>query len=267
MAQRRMFSVKIVNSARFLKMPIDAQNLYFHLGLRADDDGIVEAFTVMRLIGSPEDNLTLLHAKGFVRILNEDLVTYITDWKEHNLIRADRKIDSIYKDLLVQIIPEVQLIAPRERADSKRTSSGQPKDGVGKVRLGKDKLSKDRLDKDKTDTPYMEFQELFNRICVSFPQIKTMSKGRKEKVKCRWGEIKSLETLEQIFTIMENSEFLKGNNKNKWKATFDWLMINDNNWVKVLEGNYDNTLDKQAQPQQQSVSDQWLEMRKAAKGE
>lgn len=149
MSQRRMFSVKIINSARFLKMPIDAQNLYFHLGIRADDDGIVEAFTVMRLIGSTEDNLKVLHAKGFVRILNDDLVTYITDWLEHNQIRPDRKINSIYKDLLIQIIPDVQLLESRERADRKRddngTSQGQPEDSIGKVRLGEDKLNEESI--------------------------------------------------------------------------------------------------------------------------
>lgn len=143
---RRMFSLKIINTARFIKLPIDTQNLYFHLGLRADDDGIVEAFPIMRLLGSSEDNLKLLHAKEFIRVLNEDLVTYITDWIEHNSIRADRKIDSIYKNLLVEIIPEAKLLTPRTRADRKNdnhgTSQGQPMDGISKDKLSKDKLSK-----------------------------------------------------------------------------------------------------------------------------
>jgi len=151
MAQRRMFSLNIINSARFLRMPIDAQNLYFHLGLRADDDGIVEAFSVMRLIGSSEDNLRLLHAKSFVHVLNDDLVTYITDWSEHNQIRPDRKINSIYQNLLIQIIPEVKLLEPRERADRKNgqplddsgTSQGQPNDGIGKDSIGKESKVKE----------------------------------------------------------------------------------------------------------------------------
>lgn len=148
MGQRRMFSLKIMNSAKFIKMPIDCQNLYFHLGLRADDDGIVEAFSVMRLIGSPEDNLKLLHAKGFVHVLNDDLVTYITDWNEHNKLRSDRKIDSIYKDLLVQVLPDVKLLESRVRADRNKnkdvngTSHGQPKDGLSKDKLSKVKTSK-----------------------------------------------------------------------------------------------------------------------------
>ena len=140
-----MFSLNIINSARFLKMPIDSQVLYFHLGLRADDDGIVEAYPVMKMLGNTEDNLRVLVAKEFVKILNDDLVSFITDWKEHNLIRADRKIDSVYKDLLLQIIPDVQLTIPKPRIDVKdntRRIGGQSTDGIGKDRLGKVSLSK-----------------------------------------------------------------------------------------------------------------------------
>ena len=143
-----MFSLAIINSARFLKMPIDSQVLYFHLGLRADDDGIVEAYPIMKMLGNTEDNLKVLVAKKFVKILNDDLVSFITDWREHNLIRADRKIDSIYKDLLLQIMPEVKLIEPKQRADIKqitrqqRTDNGRPVDGIGEERLGEDSLGK-----------------------------------------------------------------------------------------------------------------------------
>jgi uncharacterized FlgJ-related protein len=158
-----MFSINIINSARFIKLPIDAQNLYFHLGLRADDDGIVEAFPVMRMIGSNDDNLKLLHVKQFVRILNDDLVSYITDWKEHNNIRSDRKIDSIYKDLLVEILPEIKLLEATQRVDVKDnsnrvknitmdspwTDNGQSVDGIGKDRLGKVSLGKDKKPKEK----------------------------------------------------------------------------------------------------------------------
>ena len=137
-----MFSLRIVNSARFLKMPSEAQLLYFHLCLGADDDGIVEAYTVLRKVGVPVDNFKVLIAKEFVIPLNEDEVTYILDWKEHNLIRADRKIDSIYKDLLVKIIPEVELLEAKPRADTGKTSGGRPLDGIGKDRLGKVSLNK-----------------------------------------------------------------------------------------------------------------------------
>ena len=172
MANRRMFSCRIIGSARFLKMPISSQALYFHLGLHADDDGVVEAYNVIKQIGCSEDDLRVLVSKGFVQVLNEDLVSYITDWNENNYIRADRKIDSIYKDLLISMNPEVHLIEKRPRADVKPklidttysgqlddgqpmdnqwTTNGQPMDGIGKDRLGKDRLGKDRLGECRTE--------------------------------------------------------------------------------------------------------------------
>ena len=151
MSTRRMFSIRLINSARFLRMPISSQALYFHLGMHADDDGIVEAYPVIKTIGCTEDDLRVLVAKGFVQVLNDDLVSYITDWSEHNTIRPDRKIDSIYKDLLLQINPDVKLVEKRPRADVGRTMDGQWTDnGPSMDGIGKDRLGKDRLDKDNT---------------------------------------------------------------------------------------------------------------------
>ena len=169
MAERRMFSKRIIGSARFLRMPGSTQALYFHLGMAADDDGIVEAYPIMQMVNASEDDLRLLAAKGFVKVLNEDLVTYILDWQENNKIRADRKVNSIYKDLLLQVMPDTPLIEPRPRADRARpdivqdnygtqmgqprdangTSHGQPMDNhgtqMGPHRIGKDRIGKDRI--------------------------------------------------------------------------------------------------------------------------
>lgn len=149
MAQRRMVSKNIIDSAKFLKMPISSQALYFHLIIRADDDGVVEAYNVMRIIGATEDDLRVLISKEYVRILNEDLVSFILDWLEHNNIRADRKIDSIYQDLLVRVVPNAQILEKKPRSDSKKMISvldGQHLDGPltdnGLLRLGKDRLGK-----------------------------------------------------------------------------------------------------------------------------
>ena len=157
MAERRMFSKRVIGSARFLKMPISTQCLYFHLGLNADDDGIVEAYTTIKQIGATEDDLKVLVTKGFCKVLNEDLVTYITDWRENNKLRADRKIDSIYKDLLIQMVPDADVQQARRRADLKPIAeSGRPADvqgtSLGPHRLGEDRLVKDSIDKDSYHT-------------------------------------------------------------------------------------------------------------------
>lgn len=113
-----------------------------------------------------------------------------------------------------------------------------------KLREGKGREGEEKVSEEKESIPFSDIQEMFNRICVSFPSIRTLSKGRKDKVRIRWGEIKSLDTFEQLCNRMEESSFLKGKNDRGWKASFDWLLENDNNWVKVIEGNYVDKLDK-----------------------
>lgn len=103
MAERRMFSKSVVNSARFLRMPQTSRLLYYDLGMAADDDGVVEAFTVLRTTGAAEDDLRVLAAKGFVTVLNDDLVSFITDWNINNQLRKDRYHQSIYRELLVKL--------------------------------------------------------------------------------------------------------------------------------------------------------------------
>lgn len=160
MAQRRMFNKTIVNSAKFLMMPVSTRELYFELGINADDDGVVEAFNVLRLVNASEDDLKVLATKGFVQILNENLVTYITDWNSNNRIRADRKVDSIYKDLLVKILPNVELKEPKPRADTGKKTNGRPVDNQrtdkGPHRLGKVSIGKVSLVQDSIDQPNIE---------------------------------------------------------------------------------------------------------------
>lgn len=255
MASRRMFSIRIVSSARFLKMPISSQALYFHLGLHADDDGVVEAYTVMNSVGCAEDDLKVLVSKGFVQILNEDLVSYITDWSENNLIRADRKIDSIYKDLLISINPDIKLIEKKERADRKKmdghgTDNGQSMDGIGKDRLGKDSIGKDRIGE------YQLIADMYNDTCVSFPKVTTLSDARKKAIKARL-KTYTIDDFKKLFTMAEDSDFLKGKNDKDWSANFDWL-IKDSNMAKVLDGQYRNRAKKNKQQETNDMIDKWI---------
>jgi hypothetical protein len=112
-------------------------------------------------LGSNEDNLKILAAKGFVKVLNEDLISYITDWSEHNLIRADRKIDSVYKHLLLKIVPEADLLEPKPRADTGKTTGGRPLDGIGKDRIGEYRKVEERnTPSKKAKHHYMTFVTL-----------------------------------------------------------------------------------------------------------
>lgn len=100
-------------------------------------------------------------------------------------------------------------------------------------------------EKPKTEKiPSKEIKEMWNETCPGFPKLFTISENRKNKMRLRIAEMggmeKALPLLKQIFEKMQQSNFLKGDNKRGWKASFDWLFENDKNWVKVYEGNYDN---------------------------
>ena len=86
--------------------------------------------------------------------------------------------------------------------------------------------------------------ERFNAICTGFSRVQALSDRRREKVRLRWKEMAEvgdpLEVCQTVFGKMQASAFLRGGNARKWKATFDWLFDNGNNWVKVYEGQYDD---------------------------
>ena len=97
MARKRMFDIEIVDTDLFLEMPQSTQNLYFHLGMRADDDGFVSnPKKIVRTIGANEDDLKILVTKKFI-IPFETGVIVIRHWKINNYLRKDRYIETIYK--------------------------------------------------------------------------------------------------------------------------------------------------------------------------
>lgn len=85
-----MMSKKIIDTDNFLDMPQSTQCLYFHLLLRADDDGFIQSpKSIMRITGCKDDDLKLLNAKGFV-IGFETGVIVIRHWRIHNYVQIDR---------------------------------------------------------------------------------------------------------------------------------------------------------------------------------
>ena len=103
MATKRMLSMKIVDSDAFLEMPLSTQCLYFHLNMRADDDGFVgNSKKIMRMIGANEDDLKILLAKRFL-IPFEDSVVVIKHWWIHNTLAKDRYSETTYIDDKAQL--------------------------------------------------------------------------------------------------------------------------------------------------------------------
>ena len=105
MAERRMFTQKIVDSDAFLDMPLTTQALYFHLNMRADDDGFVNnPKKIQRMICASDDDLKLLIAKRFL-LAFENGVVVIKHWRMHNLLRKDRYNPTQYQEYMEQLLP------------------------------------------------------------------------------------------------------------------------------------------------------------------
>lgn len=261
MAERRMFARSIINSARFLRMPATSRLLYYDLGMAADDDGVVEAFTVMRTTGAVDDDLRVLVSKGFVTVLNDDLVSYITDWKRNNLIKKDRYRPSVYTDLLVQISNGTQ----PEPIWNPAGTQPEPQVRLGKDRLeiGKDNsISPPALDepeeenapKGATPHPRVDYQSIvddYNATCTKLPACKKLTDARRKAIRARLNTY-TPEELHQVFVNAQNSPWHTGQNKNNWTANFDWMM-KDTNAAKMLERG------DQAKSASTAWEDEWLE--------
>ena len=142
MAERRMFAKTIIDSDAFLDMPLSTQALYFHLSMRADDDGFINSpKKIQRTIGATDDDLRLLIAKNFI-IPFESGVVVIKHWKIHNYIRSDRKHDTKY-------LEERSMLSVKENgsytvmSDTCQSLGCQLVDKLDtEVRLGKDSIGK-----------------------------------------------------------------------------------------------------------------------------
>lgn len=98
MAQKRMFSLQVVDTDKFMDMSTSAQALYFHLGMHGDDDGFVSSpRKIARAAGCNDDDMRLLAAKGFVIPFDSGVVV-ITDWRINNTLQNDRYKETIYQE-------------------------------------------------------------------------------------------------------------------------------------------------------------------------
>lgn len=107
MAERRMFAKTIIDSDAFLDMPLSTQSLYFHLSMRADDDGFINnPKKIQRMVGASDDDLKLLIAKNFI-IPFESGIVVIKHWKIHNYIQSDRYRPTMYKEEKDRLVTKV----------------------------------------------------------------------------------------------------------------------------------------------------------------
>ncbi|MCD8069074.1 MAG: hypothetical protein LUE87_09350 [Lachnospiraceae bacterium] len=143
MANRRMFSLGVIDSDKFIEMPASSQNLYFHLGMRADDDGFVASpKKILKFLGCGNDDLNILISRGYV-IPFESGVIVIVDWKENNQLRSDRYHPTKFQtemSQLAEINGSYALATKRETIGipngNQLADNLEPEVSIGKYRLG-----------------------------------------------------------------------------------------------------------------------------------
>ena len=132
-----MFAKTIVLSDAFLDMPMSARNLYFSLGMLADDDGFVNApRSIMRQCGASDDDMKLLISKKFVLIF-ENGVIVIKHWRINNYLQKDRIQPTKYLE------EKAQLAIDEKGAYTMYTDTVYTQDSIGKVSIGKDSIEED----------------------------------------------------------------------------------------------------------------------------
>lgn len=157
MAERRMFAKTIIDSDAFLDMPLSTQALYFHLSMRADDDGFINnPKKVQRMVGCSDDDLKILCTKRFI-IPFESGIVVIKHWKIHNYIRGDRKKPTVYPEEMAQLTEKSNgayalLTDGNTLTDGCLSSDRQVTDNC-QHRLGKDSIGEFSIGEDNIVSP------------------------------------------------------------------------------------------------------------------
>jgi hypothetical protein len=205
MAERRMFAKTIIDSDAFLEMPLSTQALYFHLSMRADDDGFINnPKKIQRMVGASEDEMKVLITKKFI-IPFESGIVVIKHWKIHNYIQKDRYKETVYtKEKSMLSIKDNGVYTEMDTNCIPNVSKMETQVSIGKYSIVKDSIVEDNIypssdtsnDKHKevkhkygefnnvllTDDEYIKVQELpcYEKLINSL-SIYIASKGNKYK--------------------------------------------------------------------------------------
>lgn len=143
MAQKRMFDKVVTTSDDFLELSAEAQCLYFHMGMLADDDGLSKNYrSYMKLVGATNEDLQSLIDKSFIYKFDSDVIA-IKHWKINNTIRNDRYRPTIFQNEFSRL----------DIADNNEyimlDTNGIPDGNQMDTKNNIDKNSKDKISKEK----------------------------------------------------------------------------------------------------------------------
>ena len=165
--------MKIVDSDAFLDMPHSTQNLYFHLNMRADDDGFINnPKKIQRMIGATDDDLKLLLAKRFILAFESGIIV-IKHWRMHNTLRKDRYHPTHY-------IEEYESLALKENGAytehvDQLATTWQPH---GNQVATENSIDKNSIDKSKNNISSSDLADEFERLWSIYPAGRKQGKKK-----------------------------------------------------------------------------------------
>lgn len=174
MADRRMFSKTIIDSDVFLDMPLSTQALYFHLSMRADDEGFVNnPKKIQRMIGASDDDLKILITKRYILTFESGIIV-IKHWKIHNYIQTDRFKPTTY------IEEKATLTLDEKKSYTECIQPVSKMEPQVSIELGKDSIEVSKKESNEKNNYYlddtrtherMSYDEIFESFGVE-PELK-----------------------------------------------------------------------------------------------
>lgn len=255
MADKRMFSKKIIDSDAFLDMPLSSQCLYFHLSMRADDDGFVNnPRRVQRAIGATDDDLKVLLMKRFIIGFDSGVVV-IKHWRINNYIQKDRYTPTLYQEEYESLIKNENKAYSLENYGDCIPCIQNVYKMDTQIRLDKIREEENRLDKSSfssstangqptvNQNPEKEMDTILNAwnalpCTVHIKSIIPMTKRYDEVRVCL--SLFGLDTILDAIDHISKSEYLSS----RGSVVFD-RFINRNVIQGLVEGAYDKDFNKE----------------------
>ena len=208
MAEKRMFSKQIIDSDAFLDMPLSAQALYFHLSMRADDDGFIDnPKKIQKMINASPDDFKLLLVKRYV-LSFESGVIVIKHWRIHNSIRTDRYRETVYQE-------EKRLLCVKDNksyTEKDKIPIGIPNGNqvATQYSIDKNSIDKNSINKDilcsSEDERMIASKENFEKIYALYP--KKTGKAKALEYYMQWHKGRKLSGFDKAIKLTNKQMYL-----------------------------------------------------------
>ncbi len=243
MARRRMLSENMILDEEFNALSINAQCVFVRLLIVSDDFGFVpaNAYTLVRLINCP----TKINLQSCVDEIVAQKLCFIFDYQEKKYLCFKReRFDEYQSYLTAKRTRSEYLKLSKEEITSKNFQEIlRNYSDVGSTSIESIKYKDKSTEYKDESIKYKEEEKIFLRWnefagLNGLAQVKATTDKRLAKVAKRLSE--PMWDFEKILTHISTSDFLLGKSS-KWKVTFDFIIENENNYLKILEGNYNGT--------------------------